>query len=218
MAPEEVWTGTSRHRAPLAGRGGKDSGHLAVSLTHTNGAVIAAASPHAARVGVDVERLDRNVRAEALARRYFAPAEADALGFLPPGRRRGAFLRTWTLKEAWGKATGIGVQRALPLISFAVEDLARGGDAAAPRRGSIARAPAARFPGPWRFWTATVGIWSLGLAVSGRGRATEPSLPRFPASAMIRRLDSAGSGPVGIYRMVGAASSFARAPSPQPER
>ena len=214
MTPSRVWTGTSRYGAPRAGRGGKDSGRLAVSLTHTNGAVIAAASPDAARVGVDVERLDRTVRAEALARRYFAPAEADALESLPPGCRRGAFLRTWTLKEAWGKATGMGVQRALPLISFPVEDLARRTDAAALRRGSIAPAPAARFPGPWRFWTATVGIQSLGLAVSGRGRAAEPSLPRFPASAMIRRLDSAGSGPVTIYRMVGAPTGSAGSAGP----
>lgn len=204
VEPEAVWTGTSRHGAPLAGRSEADEARLAVSLTHTNGAVIAAASSDAARLGVDVERLDRTVRAEALARRYFVAEEAAGLAALPARRRREAFLRAWTLKESWGKATGMGVSRALPLVAFAMDDLARGAGPPEPRRGRIAPAAAERFAETetWWFWTLAVGIQSVGLAAGGDGRGGEPSLPHGPASAMIRRLNSVANGPVLIYRLV----------------
>ncbi len=202
---ERVWTGTSRYGAPLAGRRAADDSlrgsPLAVSLTHTKGAVIAAASPDAARLGVDVERLDRRVRAEALARRYFAPDEAASLLALPQASRSESFLRAWTLKEAWGKATGMGVSRALPLLSFVPDELARSTGAIEPREGRIATESVRRFPGRWRFWTATVGIHSIGLAAVGSGALGAPSLPGFPTSAMIRRVDRVGSDPVSIFRM-----------------
>ena len=202
MPPAEVWTGTSRYGAPLAGRGERDDERFAVSLTHTNDAVVAAASPDAARLGVDVERLDRTVRAGALARRYFAPGEADELGRLAPNRRREAFLRAWTLKEAWGKATGMGVPRALPLVAFPMHDLAAGGGPPEARPARIRPPAETRFPGPWRLWTAAVGIHSLGVAAAGHGRVPGPTLPHFPPSAMIRRLHPVGGAPVVIYRML----------------
>lgn len=61
--------------------------------------------------GIDLEhrprRAGRNVL--ALAQRFFAPAEADALGALPADERAAAFLRLWTVKEAVLKAQGRGL-------------------------------------------------------------------------------------------------------------
>ena len=86
-------------RPQLAERNGID-----FNVSHTaNVALIGMA--HGARVGVDVERDDRVIQANGLARRILTgreiadlPADGDAL------RRR--ILRLWTCKEALSKATG----------------------------------------------------------------------------------------------------------------
>jgi len=84
---------------------------LSVSLAHS-GDVAALAVTEAGRVGVDVERL-RPLDDRALARRFYASSEADALAVLPPEERRRAFFRLWVRKEAVAKAAGVGVPAAL---------------------------------------------------------------------------------------------------------
>ena len=64
-----------------------------------------------APVGVDVEQPRCT---EAVARRYFLPAELEAL----PDRSAGSLTRLWTAKEAFVKALGLGLT--LPLTSFTV--------------------------------------------------------------------------------------------------
>jgi 4'-phosphopantetheinyl transferase len=75
-------------------------------------------------LGVDLERIDRRIKIEDLARRYFSSAEADALETLPAELRRAAFLRLWTCKEAVLKALGAGLSFGLEKVSF---DLDAGG-------------------------------------------------------------------------------------------
>jgi 4'-phosphopantetheinyl transferase len=67
--------------------------------------VLAVAS---APVGVDVERLDRDVGAD-VARIAFAEDERAELDAVPPAARAGAFLACWTRKEAVLKALGHGL-------------------------------------------------------------------------------------------------------------
>jgi 4'-phosphopantetheinyl transferase len=71
------------------------------------------------RVGVDLEALDQDLDAMALARRYFHPSETTALRQLPQPLRRPAFFACWTRKEAVVKATGDGLLAA-PLDTFEV--------------------------------------------------------------------------------------------------
>ncbi|MEO7252081.1 MAG: 4'-phosphopantetheinyl transferase superfamily protein [Arenimonas sp.] len=73
------------------------------------------------RPGVDVERLDRALPVERLARRWFSAAECAALQALPAEAGRAAFLRLWTAKEASCKATGTGIFGYLAQWSFCVE-------------------------------------------------------------------------------------------------
>jgi 4'-phosphopantetheinyl transferase len=72
----------------------------------------------AARVGVDLERRERQPPALRLAARYFAPAEAQALAALPAERVAPEFIRLWTAKEASCKATGTGIFGWLPHWQF----------------------------------------------------------------------------------------------------
>ncbi|MEH0982904.1 4'-phosphopantetheinyl transferase family protein [Micromonospora sp. CPCC 205556] len=81
---------------------------LPVSVSRGEGLVVVAAR-RAGPVGVDVERR-RPLPAVALARRWYAPAEAAWLAGLPDGARVEAFLLLWTAKEAVGKALGRGLR------------------------------------------------------------------------------------------------------------
>jgi len=86
------------------------------NLSHTRGMVaVAVGLRH--DIGVDIEALDRIRPDLDLAQRYFAASEVDQLTQVAAGDRARRFFRFWTLKEAYLKATGEGLQR--PLDSFA---------------------------------------------------------------------------------------------------
>jgi 4'-phosphopantetheinyl transferase len=87
------------------------------SISHTQG-YIACAFGRGCDLGVDVERYDRVIEVEAIARSCFAAPESDLLNRADPSDRGEVFLRLWTLKEAVVKATGRGL--ALDLDAFAV--------------------------------------------------------------------------------------------------
>ncbi len=61
------------------------------------------------QVGIDIERLDRKVRIQAIADRYFSLEESEAIRSLPTEQQRLAFFRCWTAKEAYLKALGVGL-------------------------------------------------------------------------------------------------------------
>ena len=90
---------------------------LEFSGSHSAG-LAAFAVARGAEVGVDVEQVRAEVEVDALARRFFAPAEVDALAALPETQRRRAFFAYWTAKEAFVKAVGRGLW--YPLDAFVV--------------------------------------------------------------------------------------------------
>jgi 4'-phosphopantetheinyl transferase len=86
--------------------GGAAAGLLG-SISHGTG-ITAVAVTALGPVGVDVEPF-RPMPVLALARRWFAPAEAEWVAGRAPDEVTAAFLRIWTLKEAIGKALGTGL-------------------------------------------------------------------------------------------------------------
>ena len=73
-------------------------------------------------VGVDLERLRPRPRALELARRFFAPAEADWLEALAPALREPEFIRLWCAKEAVLKAHGRGLAFGLHRLELGADD------------------------------------------------------------------------------------------------
>lgn len=138
LAPQALAFGReSKGRPFLVGAGMPD-----FNLSDTDGGTLVAIVGHG-RVGVDLERRDRSPAVPALARRYFDPAEAQALAAMPADAARLAFLHLWTAKEASCKATGTGIFGWLPHWCFdpGVES---------PR---LLAAPAhAGDPSRWRHW------------------------------------------------------------------
>lgn len=94
---------------------------LAFNLAHTDG-LVACAIGRGVEIGIDVEAIDRQTDALALAERYFSPAERAHLQRSGASAATGRFIEIWTLKEAFVKATGAGVTRALDTFTFAVDE------------------------------------------------------------------------------------------------
>lgn len=114
-----------------------DGADVRFNLTHTGG-IWALAVACGREVGIDVERADRRVDVESVARRLFAPSEAAAIARLPESERRAAFFRCWSAREAVVKACGTGML--VPVVTFEVE--------ADPARPLAVRA-AGDAPFPW---------------------------------------------------------------------
>jgi 4'-phosphopantetheinyl transferase len=115
---EVVLRTTSAGRPELAAPGDRRRANF--NLSHTDGLIVLAVTD-GPPIGVDVERYDRDVDVVALARRFFAPAEHEALLAAAEERRRELFLAYWTLKEAFLKARGVGIADGLGSIAFAFD-------------------------------------------------------------------------------------------------
>jgi 4'-phosphopantetheinyl transferase len=88
------------------------------NLAHSGDALLVGLSRNVA-LGVDLEVTSRRTRPVLdLARRWFAPREADSLAALPEAQRHTAFLRLWTCKEAVLKAHGHGISYGLARVEF----------------------------------------------------------------------------------------------------
>ena len=94
-----------------AGKPGLAAGTPAFNLSHAGDWVLCALAG-TGRLGIDVEVPRPLADREAVVARILAPAERPAWDALPPGARDAAFLRTWTRKEAWLKALGVGIGHA----------------------------------------------------------------------------------------------------------
>jgi len=81
---------------------------LHVSLSHTHDAVAIALG--AAAIGVDIEATERSRETAGMARRFFAPGEADVVARAATGFE---FAWRWTAKEALKKAADINLFDAL---------------------------------------------------------------------------------------------------------
>jgi 4'-phosphopantetheinyl transferase len=120
-------------------RGGTE---LDFNLSHASGYnLLGVVRRH--RIGVDVERLDRDAHALDTIVATFTPEEQQWVAGAPQGRPRDRrVLRLWTLKEAYSKARGLGL--GLPFDEFSF-DLAED-------RGVLGFRPPADDPaGRWRF-------------------------------------------------------------------
>jgi phosphopantetheine--protein transferase-like protein len=94
-----------------------DTGDLGFNLSHSHGLALIALT-RGRQIGVDLERIRPEFAGEQVAERFFSPVEVAALQALEPSERIGAFFTCWTRKEAYLKATGLGLS--LPLDSFDV--------------------------------------------------------------------------------------------------
>lgn len=125
------------------------------SISHSGELVVVALAP-TPHVGVDVEREDRAIAVQDLAGRVCTPAEQAALAARPVRDQPRRFCEMWTLKEAYAKATGLGLRLDPARLGF---DLERPGYVQELGELSAAETAAWRF----RLWRPAEG-YSLALA------------------------------------------------------
>ena len=113
--PEEWQFTTGEHGRPELIGESVAATRPGFSLSHTHGLVACLVSDEV-DCGVDVEGRGRVADPRGLAARYFSRAERDALDALPDTQVDTRFLEYWTLKEAYVKARGLGLE--LPLDGF----------------------------------------------------------------------------------------------------
>ena len=147
------------------------SAPLAFNLSHSGVLAVVAVHAGAAAIGVDIESHRPERRFDALAQRYFSAAEVVALRALPDEARSGRFYDLWTLKEAYLKARGTGLQLPLGDFGFSFQ-----GDTLL----FSAKPELDQAPWRWRFWCARLaGNFSLSVALESGPVVCAPQLMRM---------------------------------------
>ena len=132
---------------------------LDFNVSHTAGVALIGIT-RGARIGVDVERLDRMINVPGIARKFLTGAERRAIADLDPDSARQRVLSLWTCKEAMSKATGDALSAPFGALDVALD--------AGPRRAPrLCAGPAPYEPERWALhraavpedYVATVALW-----------------------------------------------------------
>ncbi len=160
----EVWAfKTGPHGKPAVA----NTSHLHFNMSHCEGLVACAVSLRTP-VGIDVEQRGRAVPWDVAAS-HFTAAEHAWLEGLPERARQDGFLRIWTLKEAFIKATGLGLAQKLdefailfdpPRLSFSDPAL---GDPAAWRLHQELAGASCIFAAAWQPGPETIEVTPVQL-------------------------------------------------------
>jgi 4'-phosphopantetheinyl transferase len=142
--PPRAWRfGTTFHGKPFLPPAQTGAPPLKFNMSHTR-RVVACAIALGTAVGIDVEGPERLADGVSIAERHFTGPELQLLTECAPEDVNARFVEIWTLKEAYLKATGLGLSLALDSFGFAFAD-AFGLTFTGP-------ADAAR----WQFWLAAL--------------------------------------------------------------
>jgi 4'-phosphopantetheinyl transferase len=105
----------------LATGSGSDSA-ISFNMSHSHGRALIAVSD-GRELGIDLEQVNPDVNALAIARRYFCDAERIAIESAAPSVQALSFFRYWVAKEAVLKGQGIGLR--FPIDKFEIQFDAR---------------------------------------------------------------------------------------------
>lgn len=173
LPPSELRFGYTTYGKPFLIPEQAGPAGLSFNLAHSDSMALYAVTYDRA-VGVDIERQDRAIDVEGIAKRYFSPAECAAVMAAPPHLRYEAFYRCWTRKEAFIKAHGAGLS--LPLHSFQVSV----GADEPPRVLSVDGSPEAAQR--WSLWDiADSPAYAAALVAEAQGTPLSVSLRTLPA-------------------------------------
>ncbi|WP_312885778.1 4'-phosphopantetheinyl transferase family protein [Streptomyces physcomitrii] len=94
---------------------------ICLSLSHTGRLLLAGLSTRGL-LGVDAEAADRALRSRSLVGQLCTPWELGELALLPQAAGHAGLVRLWTLKEAYTKAIGQGMQFPFTAFGFGFGD------------------------------------------------------------------------------------------------
>lgn len=151
---------------------------LYFNMSHSQGLALYALTRRG-KVGIDLERLRHIPEAGQIAGRLFSPRENAVLRVLPESGKQKAFFDCWSRKEAYLKATGVGLIEELSSIEVSLAPgesprlLSIGGDWREAARWSLHElTPVPGYVGALAvekpIGSVCEGIWQSGIDVSGR--------------------------------------------------
>ena len=111
ISPEKIQFKTNQHGKPFI-----PGSIIQFNLSHSGDCVFIGVTLHQ-YIGVDVEKTRKNQHYLALAKRFFTASEYTAINNMDD------FYRCWTRKEAFIKATGLGLSFGLSNFEVAVSEL-----------------------------------------------------------------------------------------------
>lgn len=94
---------------------------LQFNISHAENEALIAIT-HGANVGIDIEKI-KMLEIDKLAERFFSSVEAEYLHQQSENEKIDAFFQLWTAKEAFIKATGLGLSQNLKRFSIGLEPL-----------------------------------------------------------------------------------------------
>lgn len=90
-------------------------GNLFFNLSHSGKKILIAFST-ASEVGVDIEQIRPDFKLDDFMQRNYSPSEISSIISQPTAMQLNLFFKFWSRKEAWLKATGIGIFSSLDSI------------------------------------------------------------------------------------------------------
>ncbi|WP_370109085.1 4'-phosphopantetheinyl transferase superfamily protein [Streptacidiphilus sp. MAP12-33] len=166
---------------------------LDMSLSHTEDMLVVGLTT-SGLIGVDVERADRMLWGPGLGRQICTPHELRLLTGLPEAQRNPSLVRLWTLKEAYSKAIGQGMQFRFTEFGFAADSAEDATDVQALRPDGA--------PGTGDEWSFSTFALPEGFCVSavvynaGFGSGFDPAAGTMLDQGLVAALSAAlGSGP-----------------------
>jgi 4'-phosphopantetheinyl transferase len=101
---------------PDHGRPRLPGNEVSFSVSHSGDRGVITFAPGVSRIGVDLERVRPRSFLDRLAARTLTPETFATWSAAPPAQQLERFLRAWTMKEAYLKATGIGIATTLSAV------------------------------------------------------------------------------------------------------
>jgi 4'-phosphopantetheinyl transferase len=118
VAPEDWVFSTNAYGRPhIVNVGAAADCGLSFNISHTEGLIVLGVAKGRS-LGVDVENFAARNLSMEVANRYFAPQEVAALGSVLRHRRQYRLFESWTFKESYIKARGMGLSLPLDKFSF----------------------------------------------------------------------------------------------------
>lgn len=117
---DEIRIACNEHGKPIL----SDHPTLQFNLSHSGDQMLLGVS-HTVQLGVDIEFIDKTTNVMQIAKRHYAEAECQSLEGCDDNSRAAEFFEIWTRKEAYIKATGLGLGHMLnklPTPAQAVAD------------------------------------------------------------------------------------------------
>ncbi len=92
------------------------------NLSHSENLVLYAITKQS-QIGIDIEKIRDNCNVTSLAKRFFTPNEYQIIKELNDQKKYQIFFQTWTLKEAYLKAIGLGLSGGLDSLLIDINSL-----------------------------------------------------------------------------------------------